>query len=75
MLNFLFNHIIFDTISIHFFQFNKFVDRKALYDIKREISVCSKKNFQVEKDVRNLDNKIALLVRNKITLEVISIEN
>jgi hypothetical protein len=53
----------------HIYIQSSVTDRKSLTDTKREISVLSKKNFQVEKDVRNLDNKIALLVRNKITLE------
>jgi len=44
-------------------------NHKALYDLKREISVCSKKNFYLERDINNLDQKIALLIRNRITLE------
>eukprot|EP01118_Nematostelium_gracile_P001607 TRINITY_DN11670_c0_g1_i1.p1 TRINITY_DN11670_c0_g1~~TRINITY_DN11670_c0_g1_i1.p1 ORF type:complete len:753 (-),score=217.16 TRINITY_DN11670_c0_g1_i1:66-2324(-) len=44
-------------------------NQKALYDLKREISICSKKNFNWERDINNLDKKIALLIRNRITLE------
>jgi len=44
-------------------------NQKALYEIKREISMCSKKNFNLERDISNLDQKIALLIKNRITLE------
>jgi len=44
-------------------------NQKTLFDLKREISVCSKKNYQGEKDIQNLDNKIALLIKNRISLE------
>jgi Ras GTPase-activating-like protein IQGAP2/3 len=44
-------------------------NQKALYDLKREISVSSKKNFALERDIRTLDKKIALLIKNRITLE------
>mmetsp|Transcript_21623 Transcript_21623/g.30230 ORF Transcript_21623/g.30230 Transcript_21623/m.30230 type:complete len:756 (-) Transcript_21623:71-2338(-) len=44
-------------------------NQKSLYDLKREISVCSKKNFNIEKDIQTLDMKIALLIKNRITLE------
>jgi len=37
--------------------------------LKRSIAIASKKNFQLEKEVRNLDQKIALLIKNRITLE------
>ena len=40
-----------------------------LNDLKKEISVSSKKNFTLEREIRNLDQKIALLIRNRITLE------
>ena len=45
-------------------------DQKSLYDLKREISVSSKKNFALERDIRTLDKKIALLIKNRISLEV-----
>lgn len=50
---------------------NIFTDQKALYDLKREISVSSKKNFALERDIRTLDKKIALLIKNRISLEVL----
>jgi hypothetical protein len=40
-----------------------------LSNLKRQISVSSKKNFNLEKDISNLDNKIALLIKNRISLE------
>eukprot|EP01111_Echinosteliopsis_oligospora_P002352 TRINITY_DN13466_c0_g1_i1.p1 TRINITY_DN13466_c0_g1~~TRINITY_DN13466_c0_g1_i1.p1 ORF type:complete len:144 (+),score=25.01 TRINITY_DN13466_c0_g1_i1:36-467(+) len=46
-------------------------NQKALHDLKREIAVSSKMNFALEKDVRSLDTKIALLIRNRITVEEI----
>ncbi len=45
-------------------------DQKQLYELKREISLMSKKNFTLERDIRNLDKKIALLIRNRISVEV-----
>lgn len=44
-------------------------NQKLLNDLKKEISVSSKKNFTLEREIRNLDQKIALLIRNRITLE------
>lgn len=43
--------------------------QKSLYDLKRSIALASKKNFTLERDIRNLDKKIALLIRNRISLE------
>jgi len=43
--------------------------QKNLYDLKRNIALASKKNFTLERDIRNLDSKIALLIRNRISLE------
>ena len=40
-----------------------------LRELKREISVRSKKNFTLAKDIAALDSKIALLIRNRLTLE------
>jgi len=42
---------------------------KELNDLKRKISVSSKKNFQLEGDIDVLDKKIALLIKNRTTLE------
>src|SRR3989338_3687451 len=36
---------------------------------KKEISANSKKNFELEREIRNLDQKIALLIRNRLTLD------
>lgn len=43
--------------------------QKALRDLKSRISSQSKKNFVLEKDVRYLDSRIALLVQNRMALE------
>ncbi len=38
-------------------------------EIKTKISTQSKKNFVLEKDVRYLDSRIALLIQNRMALE------
>ncbi|KAI6986628.1 ras GTPase activator [Hortaea werneckii] len=43
--------------------------QKALRELKGQISSQSKKNFVLEKDVRYLDSRIALLVQNRMALE------
>ncbi|RKF74528.1 GTPase-activating protein [Golovinomyces cichoracearum] len=43
--------------------------QKALRDLKARISSQSKKNFVLEKDVRYLDSRIALLIQNRMALE------
>ncbi|KAK9340537.1 Rho GTPase activation protein [Lipomyces starkeyi] len=43
--------------------------QKRLRDLKAKISDQSKKNFLLERDVRYLDSRIALLIQNKIALE------
>lgn len=43
--------------------------QKALRDLKSKISSQSKKNFVLEKDVRYLDSRIALLIQNRMALE------
>ncbi|KAG9899391.1 ras GTPase activator, partial [Aureobasidium melanogenum] len=43
--------------------------QKVLRDLKSKISSQSKKNFVLEKDVRYLDSRIALLVQNRMALE------
>lgn len=49
------------------------VDRPAAQKIQRDykykISSQSKKNFVLEKDVRYLDSRIALLIQNRMALE------
>lgn len=43
--------------------------QKVLRDLKSKISSQSKKNFVLEKDVRYLDSRIALLIQNRMALE------
>ena len=46
--------------------------QKILRDLKTKISSQSKKNFVLEKDVRYLDSRIALLIANRMALEEVS---
>lgn len=46
--------------------------QKALRELKAKISSQSKKNFVLEKDVRYLDSRIALLIQNRMALEEVS---
>ena len=46
-----------------------FIAQKVLRDLKAKISSQSKKNFVLEKDVRYLDSRIALLIQNRMALE------
>ncbi|KAK5144803.1 RasGAP protein [Cryomyces antarcticus] len=43
--------------------------QRTLRDLKTRISSQSKKNFVLEKDVRYLDSRIALLIQNRMALE------
>jgi Ras GTPase-activating-like protein IQGAP2/3 len=43
--------------------------QRTLRDLKGKISSQSKKNFVLEKDVRYLDSRIALLIQNRMALE------
>ncbi|KAL2045876.1 hypothetical protein ABVK25_011979 [Lepraria finkii] len=43
--------------------------QRVLRDLKSKISTQSKKNFVLEKDVRYLDSRIALLIQNRMALE------
>ncbi|KUL90770.1 hypothetical protein ZTR_00364 [Talaromyces verruculosus] len=43
--------------------------QKHLRELKAKISSQSKKNFVLEKDVRYLDSRIALLIQNRMALE------
>lgn len=45
------------------------IAQKVLRDLKSKISSQSKKNFVLEKDVRYLDSRIALLIQNRMALE------
>jgi Ras GTPase-activating-like protein IQGAP2/3 len=48
--------------------------QRTLRDLKAKISSQSKKNFVLEKDVRYLDSRIALLIANRMALEEVSAE-
>ena len=48
------------------------IAQKILRDLKSKISLQSKKNFILEKDVRYLDSRIALLIQNRMALEEVS---
>lgn len=43
--------------------------QKVLRDLKVKISTQSKRNFVLEKDVRYLDSRIALLIQNRLRIE------
>ena len=43
--------------------------QKVQREFKAKISSQSKKNFVLEKDVRYLDSRIALLIQNRMALE------
>ena len=43
--------------------------QKALRELKGKISAQSKKNFVLERDVRYLDSRIALLIQNRMALD------
>ncbi|KAM0791795.1 hypothetical protein ACM66B_004058 [Microbotryomycetes sp. NB124-2] len=43
--------------------------QKRLRDLKARISAQSKKNFVLERDVRYLDSRIALLIQNRMALD------
>jgi hypothetical protein len=51
-----------------------FQAQKILRDLKSKISSQSKKNFVLEKDVRYLDSRIALLIQNRMALEEVRSE-
>lgn len=46
--------------------------QKRLRDLKGRISAQSKKNFVLERDVRYLDSRIALLIQNRMALDEVS---
>ena len=51
---------------------NLFPAQKRLRDLKARISAQSKKNFVLERDVRFLDSRIALLIQNRMALDEVS---
>ena len=46
--------------------------QKRLRDLKSKISTQSKKNFLLERDVRYLDSRIALLIQNRMAADEVS---
>ncbi|CAE6461807.1 unnamed protein product [Rhizoctonia solani] len=46
-----------------------YIAQKRLRDLKARISSQSKKNFVLERDVRYLDSRIALLIQNRMALD------
>lgn len=51
------------------------IAQKILRDLKSKISSQSKKNFVLEKDVRYLDSRIALLIQNRMALEEVRLRS
>ena len=49
------------------------VAQKVQREYKAKISSQSKKNFVLEKDVRYLDSRIALLIQNRMALEEVKV--
>lgn len=49
------------------------IAQKRLRDLKSRISAQSKKNFVLERDVRYLDSRIALLIQNRMALDEVGI--
>lgn len=52
--------------------FSSLSAQRTLRDLKTKISSQSKKNFKLERDVRYLDSRIALLIQNRMALEEVS---
>lgn len=50
-----------------------FPAQKAMRELKTKISTQSKRNFVLEKDVRYLDSRIALLIQNRLEIEEVII--
>lgn len=46
-----------------------YIAQRSLRELKSKISGQSKKNFVLERDVRYLDSRIALLIQNRIALD------
>lgn len=55
--------------SVYISMLTSFAAQKILRELKSKISSQSKKNFVLEKDVRYLDSRIALLIQNRMALE------
>jgi hypothetical protein len=68
-------------VSWHFFfttknRFTKrfYLAQRSLRELKSKISAQSKKNFVLERDVRYLDSRIALLIQNRIALDEVKLK-
>ena len=55
--------------AIYYPQASPHLAQKRLRDLKSKISAQSKKNFVLERDVRYLDSRIALLIQNRMALD------
>jgi Ras GTPase-activating-like protein IQGAP2/3 len=56
------------TVTVTYFIF--LAVRKQLQNLKAEISQQSKRNFELDRDVRFFDQRIALLINHRISVEV-----
>lgn len=52
---------------------NRCLGQKKLKDLKGKVSTQSKRNFLLERDVRYLDSRIALLIQNRMALDEVNI--
>ena len=55
--------------------FYLYTAQKRLRELKGRISAQSKKNFVLERDVRYLDSRIALLIANRMALDEVSMRS
>ncbi len=64
-------HTLFDVVAAQDRSKGELLaaNQAMLGELKREISLTSRKNYTLEKDIDVLDKKIALLIRNRITLD------
>jgi Ras GTPase-activating-like protein IQGAP2/3 len=51
-----------------------YLAQRSLRELKSKISAQSKKNFVLERDVRYLDSRIALLIQNRIALDEVKLK-
>ena len=64
------HHLLAQCLSL-----TRVTAQKVLRELKGRISSQSKKNFVLEKDVRYLDSRIALLIQNRMALEEVRLIN
>eukprot|EP01103_Thecamoeba_quadrilineata_P003545 TRINITY_DN13309_c0_g1_i1.p1 TRINITY_DN13309_c0_g1~~TRINITY_DN13309_c0_g1_i1.p1 ORF type:complete len:755 (+),score=156.25 TRINITY_DN13309_c0_g1_i1:7-2271(+) len=63
---------LFDLIKSQSVKGDELTQKQSqIFELKKEISITSKKNFILERDVRGLDQKIALLVKHCLSIEEI----